>query len=108
MSDAEGGSRELVDDRRVAARRVFGVVALRKELEAVEVDCVPAEESREELVVGEVLGFGDDDASGVLEEFLLVPVGVDRAEAVDDAVVLAHEDRVDGRQTGLFGGSSVT
>ena len=48
------------------------------------------------------------DATAVLEQLLVIPVWVDLGQFSYDAVVLAHEHRVDSRQGRLLTRSSVT
>jgi hypothetical protein len=74
---------ELVREARVHRRRV---AAIRIEAHA---------ERGQELVVGDVLGLRADDAPGDLELLLRREAGGQRRH---DAVVLASEQRLDGRQ----------
>ena len=67
------------------------VVTLAVEVESVQVDGVPAEHARQELVVGDMLVDGREDAAPVLEQLLVVPVRVDPLQVVDHPVVFAHQ-----------------
>ena len=64
--------RELIENGRIAFLVVSLVVALAEEVEFVQVDGVPAEDAREELVPGDVLLDGGDDSAGLLEIKLYV------------------------------------
>ena len=54
MAEAEGGRGELVEDGGVAAVVVAAVVALRQQVQLVQVDGVPAQHTRQELVPRDV------------------------------------------------------
>ncbi len=43
-----------------------------------------------------------------LEEAFVVPVAVDLSQSADDAIVFAHEDDVEGGETGILGGAHIT
>ena len=53
---------------------------------------------RQELVVGDVLDLGGDDAPGLLEHRVAGPLGVELGKGRGDPVVLPHEEGVHHRQ----------
>ena len=61
-----------------------------------------AQDHGQELVVGDVLDHGDDDVSGLLEEGLVVPVGVDVGQLLGNQVVLPDKEGVGDGQDGLL------
>lgn len=107
VTDTEGGGGKLIEHNGGAGRVVVLVVALRQELQPVEIDGVPAEDAGQELVEHDVLHLGADDLAGVVEELLSVPVRVDAAQPLDDPVVLAQEGGVDGGEAWLLGGAVI-
>lgn len=78
-----------------------------QQLESIEVDRIPGEQARQELVVYDVRELCGKDTARVLEQQLGVPVRVDATETLYHAVVLTQEHRVDGGQARLLGRASV-
>lgn len=95
MPDSESGGCELVKDLRIARGVVAFVVAVLLQLQPVETDGVPTQQSGQELVVSDVLVLGDHDPPGVLEQLLVFPMRIHSSQSVDEAVVFPHENRVD-------------
>ena len=58
----------------------------------------PPDDARHELVVGDVLDLGSDDAPRLLEHTVRAPVRVDTSQLLSDRIVLAHHDGVHGGQ----------
>ena len=84
------------------------IIALSEYFQIVQLYGIPAKYTRQELVVSHVLELGREDAPTVLEQLLVVPVRINLSQFVDDTVVFSHVNGVDGSQTGLLAGSSVT
>jgi len=59
------------------------------------------------LIIRDVLELGDHDASRFLENSLVAPAGIERAEHSSDSVVLSHPHRVHHGQLGLLVDASV-
>jgi hypothetical protein len=90
VAEAEGSRGKLVEDGRVAGGVVLCVVALCVDTQVVEVHVVPADDAREELVEGDVLGDARHDATAFLVQGLVGPVRVD-ALNIDDRLFFTIE-----------------
>lgn len=95
VTEAEGGPGELVEDPRVAVGIVAVVIAFGEEVQPVQVDRIPAEQTGQVLVVHDVVPDGVHDAPRVLEDPLVVPLAVELLKLAGDPVVLAQENGVD-------------
>lgn len=78
------------------------IVPLRQQVEAIEVDGVPAQHTRQPLVVGDVLVDGRHDAPRILEELFVTPVVVEFLQPTGDPVVFTHEEGVQRCKAGLL------
>ena len=96
--EAEGGSRHRVGHARIDVDVVAGEVSAEFRLESVLLHDGLAQNDGQEFRVGDVLHLGADDPTSFLEERLVWPVRINESQFLGEAVVLADEDDVDGRQ----------
>ena len=99
---------EFVEDSGVAVGVVTFKVAFGEQVEAVQVDSVPAQDARNVFVVDDVLPDGVGDASAGLVETFIVPVSVDGLKLSDDAVVFAQEGSVQSAQARILSRTDVS
>lgn len=78
------------------------VITLRQQLQPVQINRIPTQKSRQKLIIGNVLSFRYDNPSSMLEQLLIVPMGIQNSQSFDNPVMLPHENRVYSRQSGLF------
>ena len=102
VAESEGARREAGGHAGVRVGVVPVEVALLLKDESVPLHDLLAQDHGQELVVGDVLDDGGVDVTRLLEQSLVVPVGVDDGELLGDQVVVPHEDRVDHGQDGLL------
>jgi hypothetical protein len=91
MADAQENCGEFVESRGVH----IGII------DAVPRRCMRAQQRGKELVVGNRLQLRADDLTGPLIEVFLGPPGMGGGQLVDQAIVLSHEQRVEGCQSGV-------
>ena len=84
VAKAEGSRGELVEDGGVALLVVAVVVSVAAQVQLVQVDGVPAEHARQELVPGDVLLHRRDDPPTLLVQRLVGPLRVQPAQLLHD------------------------
>ena len=77
-------------------------VSFGDEAEVEEPDGIPPHDPRKKLVVSDVLEHGAEDLPPVLEQSLVVPMGIRPGESVHDSVVFPEENGVQGAQAQLL------
>ena len=102
MPKSKGSRGKLVEDGWITRLIIASVISLWQQVELVQVDCVPAEDTWQELVPRDVGHLGHEDPPRLVVQLLVGPLGVELGESVGQPVVLPHEDGVDGRQDRLF------
>ena len=101
MSEPEGRRGKLVEG--VSRALVVVVVVVRgAQVQVKGPEGGPPDDARHELVVGDVLDLGSDDAPRLLEHTVRAPVRVDTSQLRSDRVVLAHHDGVHGGQSRML------
>ena len=108
VSETEGGSGEAGSDGGVGVRVVAVEVTVLLQDQVVTLHDFLSEDHGQELVVGDVLDHGGDDVAGLLEQSLVVPVGVDLSQLLGNQVVLTDEKSVSDGQNGLFVDARIT
>ena len=66
------------------------------------------EQRGEEFVISHMLQLGDHHPAGMLEKLLVGPVGMLGCRCCGDTVVLADEERLEGKELGILVGPDVT
>lgn len=107
MAEPESRSLKLHSNAGIDFGIVSVVVAMLEQTNAILVHELVAYNDGYELVVGDVLHHGADDAPGFLEQFLVVPMGIEKCQLVRNVVVLPQPQSVHNRQLQLFVGPVV-
>ena len=84
VAEAKGARGELIEYGGVALLVVAVVVPVAAEVQLIEVDGVPAEHPRQELVPGDVLLHGRDDPPALLVQRLVRPLRIQPAQLLHD------------------------
>lgn len=102
VTETVGRRWEFVENAGVAISVVSFVVSFSQQIEAVQVDGVPAENARQVFVVDDMLPDGAQNFTARHVKSFVVPLSVDTLQLAGDPVVFAHHDRVQDTQSGIF------
>lgn len=102
MTETVSRSGEFIENSSVAIRIVSFVVAFSEEIEAVEINGVPAEYSRKVFVVNDVLPDGTDYFAAGHVKSLVIPLTVECLELSSDPVVFTEHHRMKDAQTRIL------
>ena len=91
MSETESGGRESRCYAGIGKLVISGIIGVLLQDEVVPLHDFFAEDHGQELIVGDVLDNGGVDVTGLLEECLVVPVGVDDAQLCGKEIVVSYK-----------------
>ncbi len=108
VSEAEGSSSKGLGNSGIDAGVIDVSITILVEDKLMAVHNLLAKNHGEELIVGDVLHYGGHDVAGLMEDSLIIPVGVDLSQLTADPVVLTDKEGVDKGQDSLFIDTSIS
>lgn len=108
MSKSKGNRRECIGHCWIHLNVVSLIEILLPQVQIKQTTHIPTQHQRQEFTVGNMLHHSPDNATTLMEQFLVAPMLVQSCQFVGHAVVLRHHDMVNSQKTWLLTASGVS